>query len=183
MPNNVASYVIRQAQLPQDAAAIAAIDTSFASDQYFRVEHAGQSFKLELASRPRFTKTFGIYDLNREARDWQDGYVAEQGGRICAFAGGGFQFWNRRYVLWHLYVAPECRRSGMGTTLLLQILEQAQAKAAVSVWLETSNLNAPAIAWYRAHGFDFAGLDLALYDGSGKGDEVGVYLMRPLRSG
>ncbi len=178
MPSNVAPFVIRPAQLPQDAPAIAAIDTSFASDQYWRVEHAGQSFRLELASRPAFTKAFGVYDLNRETRDWQDGYVAEEEGRICAFAAGGYQFWNRRYVLWHLYVAPECRRSGMGTALLLWILKQAQAKSAVSVWLETSNLNAPAIAWYRAHGFDFAGLDLALYDGSGHGDEVGVYLMR-----
>ena len=172
--------VIRPAHLPQDAPAIAAIDTSFASDQYWRVRHEGASFRLELADRPRFTKSFGVYDLNRDVRDWQESYVAEQEGRICAFAAGGYQFWNRRYVLWHLYVAPACRRSGMGTALLLRIEEQARAKAAVSVWLETSNLNAPAISWYRAHGFDFAGLDLALYEGSGHGDEVGVYLMRPL---
>ena len=178
----MAHYVIRPAHLPQDAPAIAAIDTSFASDQYWRVEHRGESFRLELAARPRFTKAFGVYDLYRDGHDWQDGYVAEQAGGICAFAAGGYQFWNQRYVLWHLYVAPQCRRSGMGTALLQRILEQAQDQAAVSVWLETSNLNAPAIAWYRAHGFDFAGLDLALYEGSGRGDEIGVYLMRPLGS-
>ncbi len=179
MPNNVAHYVIRPAHLPQDAPAIAAIDTSFSSDQYWRVEHVDESFRLELVDRPQFVRAFAVYDLHQDVRDWEDGFVAEQGGRICAFAAGGYQFWNRRYVLWHLYVAPECRRSGMGTALLRRILAQAQGKSAVSLWLETSNLNAPAIAWYRAHGFAFAGLDLALYDGSGRGDEIGVYLMRP----
>lgn len=183
MPSNVNPFTIRPARLPQDGPAIAAIDTSFASDQVWRVEHTGDSFRLHLEPRPAFTKAFGVYDLNRETRDWQDGFVAEQSGRICAFAAGGYQFWNRRYVLWHLYVAPDCRRSGMGNALLLRIFEQAKTKSAVSIWLETSNLNAPAIAWYRARGFDFAGVDLALYDGSGRGEEAGVYLMRPLAPG
>jgi hypothetical protein len=42
----VSHYVIRLAHLPQDAPAIAAIDTSFVSEQYWRVKHEGASFRL-----------------------------------------------------------------------------------------------------------------------------------------
>lgn len=180
MSDNPTRYEIRPARLPEDAPGIAAIDTRFTSDQYFRVEHIGDSFRLELAPRARFEKAFSVYDLDHSHREWEDADVAEAHGCIRGFAAGGYQFWNRRYVLWHIYVAPECRGRGMGTALLTRVLARAQARQAVSVWLETSNFNAPGIAWYRHHGFDFAGLDLALYDGTGLGEEAGVYLMRRL---
>lgn len=174
----MAGFTLRPAQLPDDAPAIAAIDGSFAGDSYYAAVHEGNAFRLELKPRAAFTKRFWVYDLHREDRGWDEADVAVADGAIRGFAASGYQFWNRRHVLSHIYVHPSHRGTGMGAALLERVFERARAHEAVSVWLETSNLNAAGIAWYRGKGFEFAGLDTALYDGTGTGDEVGVYLLK-----
>ena len=54
-------------------------------------------------------------------------------------------------------VLPEARRRGVGSGLLAGILDRARRSGATRAVLETSASNAPAIALYRAAGFETAG--------------------------
>jgi len=53
--------------------------------------------------------------------------------------------------------------------------------AARHIWLETSSLNAPGVAAYRALGFSLSGVDLTLYDGTPAEGETALFFSRPVR--
>lgn len=57
----------------------------------------------------------------------------------------------------NLAVAPEKRRRGVASTLLVAALERVVAAGAKSVWLEVRESNREAIAFYERHGFRRAG--------------------------
>jgi ribosomal protein S18 acetylase RimI-like enzyme len=82
-------------------------------------------------------------------------------------AAADYAYWNRRLVLWHLYVAPAVRGRGLGTTLLESVIGYARGVKARCVWLETQNVNVPAIRFYGQRGFRLCGLDTRLYDPAG----------------
>lgn len=52
-----------------------------------------------------------------------------------------------------LAVAPEARRQGIGRELLLQSMQRAARRGAVTMYLEVAADNAPALALYRGAGF------------------------------
>lgn len=57
----------------------------------------------------------------------------------------------------------------------------ARAEGARCLWLETSNVNEPAIQFYRREGFVLCGLDQSLYDPtSDAGGETALYFARPI---
>ncbi|HEY1752338.1 MAG TPA: GNAT family N-acetyltransferase [Caulobacteraceae bacterium] len=98
---------VREARLPDDAAAIEALDTSFTTDAVYDIEASGDGFVLRgrRLDGP-LTKRFPLDDVRDEARPWSHGFVAEDAGACVGFAAAGFEPWNRRLVLWHLYVQP-----------------------------------------------------------------------------
>jgi hypothetical protein len=53
-----------------------------------------------------------------------------------------------------------------------------QALGARHLWLETSNLNHPGVAAYRALGFSLTGMDMTLYDGTPAQGEVALFFSR-----
>jgi GNAT superfamily N-acetyltransferase len=172
---------VREARLPQDAPAIAAIDTSFATDVIYDAVATGLGFELrERRLAAPLTKRFPLDDLGDESRPWSQAFVAEQDGRIVGFAAAAYEAWNRRLTLWHLYVDPPARGHGVGRRLVDRIAELAQALGARHMWLETSNLNAPGVAAYQALGFTLTGLDLALYDGTPAEGEVALFFSKPV---
>jgi ribosomal protein S18 acetylase RimI-like enzyme len=67
-----------------------------------------------------------------------------------------------------LYVAPQCRRSGIARALLQHILDYARATGAYRVSLHTEAGNTPALRLYTAAGFQPVGglelLNLTLAD-------------------
>jgi ribosomal protein S18 acetylase RimI-like enzyme len=172
---------IREARLPDDAAAIEAFDTSFTSDVVFDVEATGDGFALRerRLARP-LTKRFPLDDLRTPERSWSHGFMAEADGACAGFAGAGFEPWNRRLVLWHLYVQPAMRGRGVGRQLVDRIAALGRELGARHLWLETSNLNVPGVAAYRALGFALTGIDLTLYDGTPAEGEVALFFSRPI---
>lgn len=46
------------------------------------------------------------------------------------------------------------------------------------LWLEVSNVNAPAIGSYLRMGFEVCGVDVSLYEGTEARGEVGVFMWR-----
>jgi ribosomal protein S18 acetylase RimI-like enzyme len=170
---------IRRAELERDAALIMSIDTSFETDAIFDVRGDGTGFRLvETSVEPPLVKSF---QLDLESRDeWESAWLAFDGGCAVGVVATQHDAWNRRAIVRHLYVSPGHRRRGIGRRLLEKALAAAREAGARTVWLETSNLNLPAVRAYERLGFRLCGLDTSLYDGTAAEGEVALFLCRPL---
>ena len=171
---------IRPVQLPVDLARIARLDTTFTTDRIYRLERSDWSFALrEIAVEPPVRKVFPLADELRDlGADWSYAIVAEQDTAIVGFAAMQLERWNRRANLAHLYVAPEHRGQGLGRALLQNILASAHAQGARCLWLEVTNVNYPAIQFYRRAGFHLCGWDETLYDPDGPaGGEFALFFV------
>jgi ribosomal protein S18 acetylase RimI-like enzyme len=169
---------IRRARLPDDAAGIAAIDASFDTDAVYRIEQDERAFRIVQTPIPLRTKRFWVYDLNSPDRDWDEAHVAVEADRIVGFVCTSWQFWNRRVVLWHIYVDRASRGQGIGLRLLDQVYARSRRHKALAIFLETSNLNVPGVAWYERQGFRLGGLDTTLYNGTEAAEEMALYMVK-----
>jgi GNAT superfamily N-acetyltransferase len=150
--------LIREVEFDKDAAGIAAIDTSFVTAQVYEVSASGETIALtprDLATQ--ITKRFPLDDLESPDRPYDRGWVAVEDGRCVAFAATAFEPWNRRQTLWHLYVDGPFRGQGLARRLLDQVEAHGRSLGALHMWLETSSLNLPGVAAYRARGFSLTG--------------------------
>ncbi|MFI4935720.1 MAG: GNAT family N-acetyltransferase [Caulobacterales bacterium] len=173
--------LVRAAHLPDDAGAIAALDTSFTTDEVFDVETAQAGFTLNARRLAQpLTKRFALDDLDDPKRPWSDGFLAEAHGECLGFAAAGYEPWNRRVILWHLYVDPKGRRQGIARALADEVARLGKALGGRELWLETSNLNVPGVAAYRAMGFSLTGLDLTLYEGTPAEGEIALFFSRQI---
>ncbi len=66
-------------------------------------------------------------------------------------------------VIWDLRVAPEFRRSGVGTALMAAAIRHARASGLKSLKVETQNVNPQACRFYRKHGFELRRTDPSAY--------------------
>lgn len=172
---------IREARLPDDAAAIEAIDTSFTTDAVFDAEATGDGFALRERRLPRpLTKRFPLDDVRADDRPWSHGFLAEADGACLGFAACGFERWNRRLTLWHLYVQPAARGRGVARQLVERVVGAGRELGARHLWLETSNLNVPGVAAYRALGFTLTGIDTILYEATPAEGEIALFFSKPL---
>lgn len=178
-----AGLEVRRVRLPADAAALTRIDAGFSSDVGLHARRDGDSFVLaERPLDPPVSKRFPLDEVVAQAQlQWDAGFVALLDGVLCGFAATAYHNWNRRLQLCHLYVDRGSRRRGVARGLVDAVLVHGRRTPAVHVWLETSNVNQPAVAAYRRLGFEIRGLDTTLYDGTGAAGEVALYLTRPLR--
>jgi ribosomal protein S18 acetylase RimI-like enzyme len=174
--------IVRTAILPQDAPGIAGLDTAFTTRQVYDVAVAGEEIRLNLRTLDApLTKRFPLDDLQDADRPYDQAWVAVEDATIVGFAATSYASWNRRLVLWHLYVDPTRRRRGIAGALLRAVDAHAITRGARNVWLETSSLNAPGVAAYRALGFSLSGVDLTLYDGTPAQGEVALFFSRAVR--
>jgi ribosomal protein S18 acetylase RimI-like enzyme len=158
-----------------------AIDTSFTTEVIFDLEAGASGFALvERRLAKPLTKRFPMDDLSDRDRQWSHAFVAEDAGACIGFAAAGYEAWNKRLVLWHLYVQPASRGRGVGRQLVDRVTALGRDLGARSLWLETSNLNAPGVAAYRALGFSLTGIDATLYDGTPAEGEVALFFSRPI---
>lgn len=163
-----------------DRRGVSALDTSFETRSVFDVVVTAR--RIELVERalavPRI-KRYPIEEVFAHWADWRTGFVAED-DRICGFAAVGYEAWHARLVLWHLYVAPERRRTGIARALLARVEAHGRDVGARRVWLETSNLNVPGIAAYNRLGYTLCGADIAFYEATEAAEEAAIYLSKPL---
>jgi ribosomal protein S18 acetylase RimI-like enzyme len=181
LPHSATMLVVRDALLPQDAPGIAAIDTSFATGQVYDVSALGDEIRLVLRRLDApITKRFPLDDLEKPDRPYDRAWVAVDDGRCVGFAATSYAQWNHRLVLWHLYVDLPKRGRGIARRLLRDVAAHGVDCGARHLWLETSSLNAPGVAAYRALGFSLTGIDLTLYDGTPAEGEVALFFSRAL---
>jgi [ribosomal protein S18]-alanine N-acetyltransferase len=76
----------------------------------------------------------------------------------------GFCSWRQTVAdeaeILNIAVDPAYRRKGIGSALLVRVCQEAQG----TIFLEVAEPNAPAIALYRKHGWEDAGLRPGYYD-------------------
>ena len=165
---------------PADRAGVAALDTSFETDRVFDVVVTTRTIELRDRALPvPRVKRYPIEDVFAPWASWDTAYVAVD-ERICGFAAVEYEAWHARLVLWHIYVAPDRRRQGVGRGLLVKIEQHGRKLGARRVWLETSNVNVPGIAAYARLGYTLCGVDTTLYETTPAAAEAAVYLSKPL---
>jgi len=174
---------IRSARLPHDADAITALDISYDTDVIFGARFDDGLISLEeVRLDDPITKSFPLNDLSDPIMPWTIALVAvDEEDRVIGFVAAEFRAWNRRLVLWHLYVDRGFRGKGVARRLVDAIQTQAERSGALHIWLETSNLNVPGVKAYSQLGFHVSGLDATLYDGTSAQGEFALFLSRPVK--
>ena len=174
---------LRPARWPQDVAALSELDTSFVTDRIYRPVLDGFTFHLdETAIAPPLRKQYEFrLDDPEERQNWDYIVIGEEGGQIAGIAAAQYAAWNRRVIIHHLYVTPAFRGQRIGTKLLDSLDAFARAAAARCLWLETQNINYPAIQFYLRSGFRFCGFDESLYPPEDlEQEEIALYFIRPV---
>ncbi|WTO38650.1 GNAT family N-acetyltransferase [Streptomyces achromogenes] len=175
-----------RAALPEDAPAIEALDSSFTTGTVFRVSVTDEGFLLrEVPVEPPLTKVFPEGEPDGDEGEGEDGadsrtFVAQgASGELAGFVTASYSGWNRRLTVEDIEVAPEHRGRGVGRALMGLAAQFARERGAGHIWLEVTNINAPAIHAYRRMGFTFCGLDTTLYDGTPSQGEQALYMSMP----
>lgn len=174
---------IRLGDISRDADLVTRIDTSFETDSIIEVERSLHGFDLvERRLKTPVTKTFplDVDDLAETAHEWERMWLALDQGEPVGVVSTEQQRWNRRVVVWHLYVDARYRRQGIARHLLDAATESARDRGSLTAWLETSNLNVPGIRAYESLGFELCGFDTSLYEGTEADGEIAIFLRCPL---
>lgn len=176
--------IVRPLRRPEDEAGVAALDIDYETDVVFAAVPLGDGFELKpMTVSPPFAKRNPKGVVLDEGVPWDRGWVAEDGGRIVGFAATERPGWNARLTLWHFYVDRLARRQGVARRLMDVVVGHAREVGAKLIWLETGNVNAPAVAAYRRLGFELCGLDLTLYAGTPAEGEFALFMSRPVEAG
>ena len=173
------SVTLRPLVLPADHAPLERMDLSFTAHEIYAVERHPNSFVL--VEQPLLPPLEKRYEL-----EWSEpaasayAIVAEYAGQVVGVGALTISEWNRRATLAHLYVDRASRGAGIGTQLLEALAREAAGRGVRALWVETQNVNVPAIRFYRARGFELCGLDTSLYDPMLAPGETAVFLIRTL---
>jgi streptothricin acetyltransferase len=91
------------------------------------------------------------------------------------------QDWNRTMLLWEFHIAPDHQGRGIGRAMMERLAVNCKAAGMRIITVETSNINVPAIQFYRRVGFNIEAIDLTFYsnDDLAHGD-VAVFMKRKL---
>lgn len=90
--------------------------------------------------------------------------------------------WNNTLRVWEIQVSEKEQGKGIGTRLMMQVIQQAKKLGFRLVVLETQNTNTPAISFYKSLGFKIEGIDLSYYTNSDLEDgEVAIFMKKKLK--
>jgi ribosomal protein S18 acetylase RimI-like enzyme len=173
--------VVVRAAAEGDRDKIGKIDHSYSTGRIYRVWRNELGFRLdEQPVSPPVRKTYNRPSFRPSDRL----LVATAGTEIVGYAELQFNSWNDRAEIGHLIVSGHARGQGVGRSLIQALDERArQEPSARCLWLETQNINYPAVQFYRRMGFRLCGLDETLYRPGMPGlvpGEVALYFARDL---
>ncbi|WP_280236287.1 GNAT family N-acetyltransferase [Nocardia cyriacigeorgica] len=168
---------------PADSDAVDRIDESFTTSTIFDVRDTGAGFALvEITVPEPIVKRFPD-DVDDDADESVRFVAVDQGGEICGAIDILFEEWNGRLTIADIRVAPNRRGVGLGRQLVGLAVEHGRELGAHTLWLEVTNINAPAIKAYLRMGFTFCGLDTSLYRGTPSDGEIAIFMSRDLGRG
>jgi ribosomal protein S18 acetylase RimI-like enzyme len=96
--------------------------------------------------------------LKKLRRDPDLFLVAEQGGQVVGAVMGGYD--GRRGLVYHLAVAPEVRRLGIGRVLMAELETRLSEKGCLKSYLLVTKDNADVLAFYRELGWEVMDMHL-----------------------
>jgi ribosomal protein S18 acetylase RimI-like enzyme len=170
---------VRSLKVPDDLVQIQSLDISFATDAICDVKRESRGFSIvERPVNPPLRKNYSVD--SRELESASAAMVAEIGDAIVGVASVKYEVWNRRAVVSHLYVDAAARGRGVGSRLLQELRSRARGLGARTLFVETQNVNLPAVRFYERCGFTLVGLDTSLYDAEAASGESAIYLAVPL---
>lgn len=173
--------VIRNVCWHTDREQLSNFDASFSTECIYRVVLNGIS--AEILEEKLDAPLRKIYPLDVESDICEANFsvVAEINKAIVGFATAKYENWNKRVVLTGIYVLPSSKNKGVGRALVDAVLDYTKSTPARCLWLETQNVNFPAIAFYTKLGFRFCGFDTTLYDNAEtSSSEVAFYFCRSI---
>ncbi|MER5361648.1 GNAT family N-acetyltransferase [Streptomyces sp. NPDC002785] len=175
-PAKVITYRVVKSE--RDKSAV--IKGEFSSDTVFEVVGSNDGFTIRPARLdPPVHKVFP--DDEPEPDETSEGerrFVALDGELVCGYVDTEYEPWNRRLIIADIEVAGPYQGRGIGRTLMNHAIDWARECGAGHVWLEVTNINAPAIRAYQRMGFTFCGLDTSLYSGTESEGETALYMSR-----
>jgi ribosomal protein S18 acetylase RimI-like enzyme len=96
--------------------------------------------------------------LKKLRRDPDLFLVAEQDGQLVGAVMGGYD--GRRGLIYHLAVAPEVRRLGIGKALMAEVEARMREKGCLKSYLLVTKDNADVLAFYRELGWEVMDMHL-----------------------
>lgn len=157
--------IIREICWQTDGEHLSDFDASFATEYIYRVVISGMSVEItESKLDIPFQKIYQLDCVKNDVEASDFSVAAEIDGLIVGFATVKSEEWNKRAVLTGIYVAPESKGKGVGRALIDSVINYARTTPARCLWLETQNVNYPAIQFYIKMGFRFCGFDKSLYN-------------------
>jgi ribosomal protein S18 acetylase RimI-like enzyme len=167
-----------------DFKTLSGFDASYSSEYAYRVAIDGMDVTIREEKLPApIHKTYALKDIEESVSFADHTIIAEVEGRTAGFAALKYEKWNRRVHLIGLYVAPAYKGRGIGTALVQRGVEYAKTAGARCLWLETQNINHPAIQFYLRSGFRFCGFDTSLYNpGTVLPGEIALYFALEIAS-
>ena len=158
-------FKLRPLLWPDDRSGVRALDTSYSTDRIFSLKRTERSLSLEeISISPPLHKSYPLADEMEGLATFDWTHVAASEDGVVGLAAMRYEEWNRRALLYHLYVAASARRMGVGGALVMATLAEARRRNARCLWAETQTTNYGAIRFYESSGFTWCGLDTSLYD-------------------
>lgn len=175
---------LRQISEPPDREILSGFDASFSTERIYHLSLDGLNVEIsDIELSAALKKTFTTEDIEASIAGADRTIFAEIDGRIAGFAALKYEIWNQRASLLGIYVAPADKGSGIGTALIREAIGYAETAGARCLWIETQNINYPAISFYLQLGFHFCGFDTSLYDPAMTlSDEIAFYFRFDLRN-
>ncbi|KUL38888.1 streptothricin acetyltransferase [Streptomyces sp. NRRL F-4489] len=172
----VDEFTYRVAESERDKSAV--IKGEFVSDTVFEVVGSGSGFTFRPVKLDQpVHKVFPDDEPERdEVSEGNRRFVALDRDRVCGYVDTEYEPWNRRLTIADIEVAGPYQGRGIGRTLMSHAIDWARERGAGHVWLEVTNINAPAIRVYQRMGFIFCGLDTSLYSGTKSDGETALYM-------
>ncbi len=96
--------------------------------------------------------------LKKLRRDPDLFLVAEQDGQLIGAVMGGYD--GRRGLVYHLAVAPDVRRLGIGQALMAEVEARLREKGCLKSYLLVTKDNADVLAFYRELGWEVMDMHL-----------------------
>lgn len=157
--------IVREIVWSSDRTQLANFDASFSTERIYRVSLTEMTLEIseEVLDTP-LHKKYNLESLEHDAETADFAVVAESNEKIVGIATIKYEAWNKRAILTNFYVAPESQRKGVGRALIAAATAHAKIVSWRCLWLETQNVNYPAIQFYTSIGFEFCGFDKTLYN-------------------
>ena len=128
------TLLIRTARFPEEYPAIVGL-----------WERSGPGIHLRRSDEPQEMR-------KKLERDPDLFLVAEVAGKIVGSVLGGFD--GRRGMMYHLAVAPEVRRQGIGAALMEELEQRLRQKGCIRYYLLVTPDNEAAIQFYEQYGWE-----------------------------